>query len=220
MLYTLLLSGVELRLHRVGRNMLCVTEGAIGELSGQRLSVNVPKMRAYLTQWTAQTVAAEITYLGPTAEESRLASGASRRQFGLKLKAQDACNVVYVMWRIEPESRIVVSVKSNPGKHTSAQCGNEGYRNIKSIHGGAAPKLRPNDKRLLRAEISGQQLRVSVDGAVVWQGGLGGEALGFDGPVGIRSDNARVEFGLLAADISNDHKKPSIACQGASSESD
>ena len=34
-----------------------------------------------------------------------------------KLRAEDACNLVYVMWRIEPQSRLVVSVKRNPGQH-------------------------------------------------------------------------------------------------------
>ena len=41
--------------------------------------------------------------------------GELRRQFGLKLRAQDACNLVYVMWRIEPASKLVVSIKCRTG---------------------------------------------------------------------------------------------------------
>lgn len=99
----------------VSRANLCVTEGAIEELPGGRLSVSVPKMRAYLNAVTAQQVEAHFTYLGSTGNEARLGSGELRRQFGLKLRAQDACNLVYAMWRVEPESKLVVSIKSNPG---------------------------------------------------------------------------------------------------------
>ena len=116
----------------VSRANLCITEGAIEELPSGRLSVSVPKMRAYLNVITAPQVEAHFTYLGSTGNEGRLGSGELRRQFGLKLRAQDACNLVYAMWRIEPESKLVVSIKSNPGQHTSAECSNRGYRNIKT----------------------------------------------------------------------------------------
>jgi hypothetical protein len=76
---------------------LCVTEGAIEQASGNRLSVNVPKMRAFATVATTQDVEARFTYLGKTAGEEPLGSGEMRRQFGLKLRAQDACNLVYAM---------------------------------------------------------------------------------------------------------------------------
>lgn len=69
-------------------------------------------MRAYVTMGTAQ--------------------GEIRRQFGLKLHAQDACNLVDVIWRVDPESKLVVSVKRSPSQHSSAECGNRGYQNIKS----------------------------------------------------------------------------------------
>src|SRR5580704_5281987 len=86
----------------IPRSNLCVTEGAIEELPGQKLSVTVPKMRAYVNALTPQDVEAQFTYLGSTGNEARLGSGELRRQFGLKLRAQDACNLVYAMWRIEP----------------------------------------------------------------------------------------------------------------------
>jgi hypothetical protein len=59
--------------------------------------VSVPKLRAYLNAQTAQSVEARFTYLGSTENEARLGSGELRRQFGLKLRAHDACNLVYAM---------------------------------------------------------------------------------------------------------------------------
>ena len=54
------------------------------------------------------------------------------------------------MWRMEPESKLVVSVKSNPGQHTSAECGNGGYRNIKPLRTSAVPVVRAGDRHELR----------------------------------------------------------------------
>jgi hypothetical protein len=187
------------KLTPVSRADLCVTEGAIEELPGGRLSVRVPKMRAYLNALTPQFVEAHFTYLGSTGNEARLGSGELRRQFGLKLQAQDACNLVYAMWRIEPESKLVVSVKSNPGQHTSAGCGNRGYRNIKPRRGAPVPSLRSGETHTLRAEMRGAELTVFVDNVPAWQGSIGSEALALAGPVGIRSDNARLEMELRAA---------------------
>ncbi len=185
----------------VSRANLCITEGAIEELPGGRLSVSVPKMRAYLNATTAPQVEAHFSYRGSTGNEARLGSGELRRQFGLKLRAQDACNVVYAMWRIEPESKLVVSIKSNPGQHTSAECGNRGYRNIKPQRSKSVPVLHTGDTHDLRAEMNEAEMKVFVDNSLVWEGSLGPEALSFNGPVGIRSDNARLEFELRAPQI-------------------
>jgi hypothetical protein len=192
----------------VARGSLCVTEGVIEKSARDRLMVNVPKMRAYVNSPPSQAIEARFTYLGPTTEESRLGSGEIRRQFGLKLRAQDPCNLVYVMWRIDPESKLVVSVKRNPAAHASAECGNLGYQNIKPRRSVAVPRLRPGDTHTLRAEMNGQELRVLVDNAAIWEGNAGPEALGLAGPVGIRSDNARLEFDLKAAEpggVRHDH---------------
>ncbi len=180
----------------VRRADLCVTEGAIEELPGQQLSVNAAKMRAYVTAYTQPAAEVRFTYLGPAPDAAPLASGEMRTQFGLKLRAHDACNLVYAMWRFEPESKVVVSVKSNPGEHTSAECSNHGYQNIKPSHSLPVPALRPGDAHTLRAEMNGAGMRVFADGAVVWEGSMGSDALGFDGPVGIRSDNARLQIHL------------------------
>ena len=210
--------GAQSRMFGVTREMLCVTEGAIGELPNQRLPVNVPKMRAYVNRSSSQAIEARFTYLGSTGNEARLGSGELRRQFGLKLSAQDACNLVYAMWRIEPEPKLVVSVKANPGQHTSAECGNRGYRNIKPLHSSPVPMLRPGDTHSLRAEMNGEQLRVFVDNTVVWEGTVGADVRNLDGPVGIRSDNARLELQLQVGEPSGAHPDSVIACKSGSEE--
>lgn len=190
----------RIKMMHVLRQDLCVTEGAIEEAPDGGLLVNVPKMRAYVNEVTPQVVEARLMYLGGTEKEMPLGSGAMRKQFGLKLRAGDACNLVYAMWRIEPESKLVVSVKSNPGQHTSAQCGNHGYRNVKPTRSRPVPALRVGETHVLRAEMNGEELSVFVDGTQVWGGSVGTEAGAMQGPVGIRSDNARLQIQLLAAE--------------------
>jgi hypothetical protein len=202
------------------RGSLCVTEGEIGTAAGNRLSVDSTKMRAYVNQPTSDRIDAHFTYIGGTADESRLGSGEIRRQFGLKLHAQNACNLIYAMWRIEPKSEIVVSIKKNPGQSTSSECGNRGYQNIRPQHASPVPVLRPGDSHTLSAELRGDALRVSVDGAPVWQGELGPEASGIAGPLGLRSDNVRLTFDLRAGTSGPNHPDFRLACKSGPGVSD
>lgn len=197
---------------------LCVTEGSIEKAPGDRLSVNVPKMRAFVTVATTQDVEAHFTYWGGTPGEAPLGSGEMRRQFGLKLRAQDACNLVYAMWRIEPESKLVISVKSNPGQHTSAECGNRGYKNIKARRSSPVPPLRPGAAHTLRAEMNGDEMRVYADNALVWEGSVGSQGGNLSGPVGVRSDNARLEIELRAGQSSGAQPGYPLACRPGSGE--
>ena len=192
---------------------LCVTEGTIEKAARDRLSVNVPKMRAYVNAWTAQSIEMRFTYLGGTSKESALGSGAIRRQFGLKLHAQDPCNLVYAMWRVDPEAKLVVSVKRNPNAHTSAECGNRGYENIKPRKSSPVPRLRPGESHTLRAEMKKEELRVFVDDHEVWAGDVGADAAALVGQVGIRSDNARLEFDLKAGQYEGAHPNYLRACR-------
>jgi len=200
----------------IGRDRLCVTEGAIEKTADNRLSVNVPKMRAYVTEWTVQSAEVRFTYLGGTSKESALGSGTIRRQFGLKLRAQDPCNLVYAIWRIDPESKLVVSVKRNPGAHASAECGNRGYENIKPRTASALPRLEPGHSHTLRAEMKDTELRVFADNHEVWEGDVGSDAAKLEGPVGIRSDNARLEFEFMAREAKAPHPGYVKACKSGS----
>jgi hypothetical protein len=204
----------------IARGSLCVTEGEIGADTSNRLTVESTKMRAYVNTSTADAIAADFTYLGGTAQESALGSGAIRRQFGLKLRAQNACNLVYAMWRIEPESKIVVSIKKNPGQTNSSECGNRGYQNIKPRHSEPVPNLQPGQAHTLGAELRGSELRVSVDGNRVWEGDLGPDADGLTGPVGIRSDNVRLAFDLKAGATAGMHPDFRLACKSGPGVSD
>jgi hypothetical protein len=200
----------------ISRSNLCVTEGTIDQQLGQPLSVNVSKMRAYLNANTQPLAEARFTYLGATPNESPLASGEMRGQFGLKRRAQDACNLVYAMWRIEPESKLVVSVKTNPGQHTSEQCGNRGYQNIKPRRSTPVPALTPGSTHTLRAQMSGAEMEVFADNTLVWEGSVGADVLNFDGPVGLRSDNARLLINFSAGPLTKQQISP--GCRGHESE--
>jgi hypothetical protein len=202
----------------VSRGDLCVTEGAIEEAPRDGLLVNVPKMRAYVNAITPQVVEARFTYLGATGNEARLGSGELRRQFGLKLRAGDACNLVYAMWRIEPESKLVVSVKSNPGEHSSAECGNRGYKNIKPRKSQPVPAPRSGETHVLRATMRGEEVNVFADNALVWEGSVGAEGGAFEGPVGIRSDNARLQIQLMAGEPAVGEKRHAHGCTGEEGE--
>ena len=208
------------KLTPVSRDGLCVTEGAIEELPGQKLSVSVPKMRAYVNVMTPQDVEARFTYFGSTGNEVRLGSGELRRQFGLKLHAQDACNLIYAMWRIEPESKLVVSVKSNLGQHNSAECGNRGYRNVKPRRSIPVPVLRSGDRHDLRAEMNEEELKVFADNSLVWEGSVGRDAAALNGPVGIRSDNARLEVELRVELPTGLQRGHGPACRSGTGESE
>jgi hypothetical protein len=178
----------------VDNESFCVTNGAFRATPQGRIAIDSPSSRAFAR--SAGGVAAEIRfrYLGPSAESKPLASGELRRQIGLKLHAQDTCNLVYAMWHIEPDARIAVSVKRNPGMHTHEACGAHGYTNIRAAHAVEPPRIAPGEDHVLRAVLTGDTLVVSADGRVVWEGTLGDLASDIDGPVGLRTDNARYVF--------------------------
>jgi hypothetical protein len=196
----------------------CVTEGRLEKGPGDRLSVNVPKLRAYVSRATASSAEVQFRYVGPTNQEAKLGSGQVRTQFGLKLRAQDPCNLVYVMWRIEPESKLVVSLKRNPSEHTSAQCRNRGYTNIKPRKASPMPRLEAGQSHTLRAEMKDQELRVFVDNKEIWEGDLGSDAARLQGPVGIRTDNAQLEFSYLARRPDGNIPDHGVACKSGDSD--
>jgi hypothetical protein len=146
------------------------------------MEVTDPAMRAVALGTGGDAAELEFTYEGPTASEAPLGSGELRRQIGIKLRAADSCNVVYVMWRLEPSSGLAVSVKRNPGMSENAQCHDGGYRSIRSTHGEPVPTIGVGETHTLRAELSADTLRVFADDRLVWEGDVG-EARAFDGPM-------------------------------------
>jgi len=171
-----------------------ISDGHIEKAVGNRLMTQSKEMRATLKRNTSQHVAVNFTYLGPSLELSRLGSGEIRHQFGIKLKAQDICNLVYVMWNFDTQ-KIAVSVKTNAGQRTHEECLDRGYINdIKADIKKDPPALHVDEPHILAADLDGQQLDVTVDGKVVWRGMLPAMVLQLHGPVGLRSDNAQVVF--------------------------
>ena len=183
-------------LHDVAASSLCVTSGHVDELANGRLKVDVGTMRGVVAGNRGRAAELAFTYPGPSDEDTPLANGELRRQIGLKLRARDSCNVLYVMWHIEPTPGIVVQMKHNPGLSTHAECGDLGYVTVASF---AAPNVRPGDSHTLRADLEGEMLTVVADGAVAWKGNVPREASTFDGPAGVRTDNGKFDFRLRVA---------------------
>jgi hypothetical protein len=176
---------------------LCVSTGRL-DVAGasSRLHVDSGAMRAVIAGDDSSVAELDFIYRGPSTQTTPLASGELRRQIGLKLRAKDTCNVVYVMWHAAPDEGIAVSVKNNPGKSTHEACGDQGYVNLRATSAAIVPRLLPNERHVLRAEIAGTTMRVLVDGAAAWSGTLPPQAFTFSGPAGLRSDNGVFDFDL------------------------
>ena len=190
-------------LQRVDRDRLCVTNGAVSALADGRLAIETPSSRAIVQAGTGnaadQIAEIRFQYLGPSRTSRLLASGELRRQIGLKLQAEDSCNVIYAMWRIEPDAKMAISIKQNLGQHMHKQCGAQGYINFKSQDGNALPPIRPWEIHTLRAELRGRTLTVTADGQIAWQGSLASQWALPIGPPGFRTDNARFALQYFAA---------------------
>jgi hypothetical protein len=191
------------KLAAVSHGALCVTRGDVSAADGA-LRVATPTTRAVAPGSAGDSAALRFTYHGPTDEVTRLASGQIRHQLGLKLRAADGCNLVYVMWRMEPKPFIEVQVKLNPGKHTHAECGANGYIKVKPARSKPVPAFDEGVSHMLEAAIDGDTLVAKVDGDVVWEGELDPGARGLSGPAGMRSDNVRYDAELLVAPAGGD----------------
>ena len=162
------------------RGDLTVTQGTVSSVPRQAapagfrgpvLMTRSPGMRAVHRDGGrhATRVTLRFRLRGPSETTKPLGSGAIRRQIGLKLRAKDPCNLVYVMWRDQPAPVIVVSVKRNPGEHTSAECGNRGYTDVATIPApeGRAGVTHVLDARTRRTPDGGLALSVFADGSRV-----------------------------------------------------
>ncbi|MFN0247674.1 MAG: hypothetical protein ACKV2T_12380 [Kofleriaceae bacterium] len=196
---------------------LCVTDGDVVP-SGERASVREPATRGYLAGSTGEAATLAFTYRGRSHSVVALASGDTRTQLGVKLRAQDSCNVIYVMWRVEPKSEIVVQVKRNAAR-THDECGNAGYTRVRPTFRERLPALgvpawTPAGSRdtadhhdhELRAAIVGDELEVFADTKLIWRGALPAAARDLRGPAGFRTDNVDIDFALDAPRDDRDEK--------------
>jgi hypothetical protein len=183
------------KVEAVAPDRMCVTHGTMQD--GQ---VTDPTFRAVST--TSAGDAASITFkMHEWPVETRaLRSGDVRHQLGLKLRAADGCNLVYVMWRLDPpRPSVEVQIKKNPGAHNNDECGIEGYTRIKASKRGKIPYASPGEQHTLQAEIHGDDLTAWVDGQLAWFGTLPSDARSLEGPAGIRSDNLAFDLVTFAA---------------------
>lgn len=174
----------------------CVTAGRAAPAGGTTLVVDSAGMRGVVASDRSRVGQVAFVFRGTSAQTVPLANGELRQQIGLKLRAQDSCNVVYVMWHVAPKVQIAVSVKYNPGQATHAECADRGYINLKPTKGATPPAMLADSAHTLQAAIEGDTLRVRADGVDVWEGTLPPETFAFDGAIGIRSDNVTADFEL------------------------
>ena len=197
-------------LRRVGHDELCVTNGEVTTRHG-RFAIDTPSSRAVVRPMSAaaadQVAQIRFRYLGPSTADKPLASGQLRRQIGLKLGAENTCNLIYVMWHIAPDARIAVSIKRNPGMHLHSQCGAHGYVFVKAPSRVEPPSIRPGETHTLRAALHGRELTVVADDKPAWHAMLDGTLPA--GPAGFRTDNvrARLEY-AVGADEDGDLARP------------
>lgn len=178
----------------IASDTLCVTKG---QVDGR--SVTEPTVRGYARGAGGDAAQLTFVYRGESLETRELAGGDARRQLGLKLRAQDSCNVVYVMWRLDPRPKLDVSVKLNPLAKTHEQCGANGYTKLRPYKKLFVPAFEFGATHTLRAEIVGNELFAWIDGRLLWQGRLPEAARALSGPAGIRSDNVQFDLVELAA---------------------
>ncbi len=183
----------------IGPSALCTTSGAVRDVGDQTMEVEAAVFRGVVPEATAPSAEVQFVYDGPTAETKPLANGELRRDISLKLRARDACNVLYVVYKIEPVSELAVLVKSNPDARRSAECGDRGYQRLTPETSRPVPEIRVGEPHLLKAAVDGESLSVFVDRELAWQGKLPDTALAFDGPAGIRTDNGRFRFRFAGA---------------------
>lgn len=186
---------------------LIVTSGQAEPVNGasaERFAIRAPTFRAWVGREARSAGELDFAYLGPSERDAPLGSGELRRQIGLELRAQDSCNVLYVMWRIEPVPTLMVSLKSNPGQSQHSQCRDRGYTNLAPERAGALPVLRPGERHVLSATLlpgatsPDLELDVQVDGVSRWRATLPPAAAALSGPVGLRSDNGQFDVRLRA----------------------
>lgn len=165
--------------------MICVTKGQLSPNN----RVEVPTFRAVMLGTSGEAMGLDFLFEGGSRQTRSLASGQLRHQVGIKLRAQDGCNLVYVMWRLDPRPQVEVQLKYNPGARTHAECGARGYTRLLPSYHGAVPTMQVGGRHSIDAQIAAGSLSTWIDGQLVWQGYLPGEAAYITGPSGIRSDN-------------------------------
>lgn len=179
----------EVLVETIAPAALCITHGAAPAATDVGAVIDAPTFRAVAPGTTGEAAALAFTYGGETDAAVALASGKVRRQLGVKLRAANGCNLVYVMWRLDPKPKLEVSIKVNPGAKDHEDCGADGYTKVKPTRSSPVPHLSPRSSHTLRAELRGDELVAWIDDRLAWRGVLPAAARSLHGPSGLRSDN-------------------------------
>jgi hypothetical protein len=182
------------RLSPIAASTFCATAGRVTSAGGEALNVKTGGMRGVVASDSSRAVEVAFVFRGNSVDIAPLGNGELRQQIGVKLRAQDTCNIVYVMWHVAPTPGIAVSVKYNPGQRTHAECLDRGYINLRPKTPVPVPSVAVGEPHTLRAEIAGDTLVVHADGLEVWRNTLPPETFLFDGAAGIRTDNSEFDF--------------------------
>jgi hypothetical protein len=193
-----------------GRNRLDVRVGEVKKTKSGYFTIDGPQVRAEMKNRSdGNSAHLRFRYRGPSRGSKRLASGELRRQFGLKLRAKDSCNVLYAMWQFYPREQIVLSMKRNRGKSTSKQCGAQGYTSLATARASALQSARNTatahrltavivkEGKTTYADVYADSKRVIHKQAT---GAFGVFLAQVEGPAGFRSDNASLIFKFKAAE--------------------
>ncbi len=187
-------------LHQIPFGSLVSTADEFTELKDGEISITNPTIRATAPQVVEQHAKVIFTYQGPSESTAPLANGEERRQVALKLLAQDLCNTLYVSWQFAPNQRLEVLEKYNNGKANFENCGADGYTVIKPAESVTVPAVAEGQTHTLEAQIDAQNmLNVWADGKEVWQGSVESVMKKMKGPVGLRTDNAKLKLKFFAA---------------------
>lgn len=181
-----------------GTPKLRMTLGEVEPLKSGRFRITDSKARGVLDHSDGSRASLDFVYHGPSKATAKLGSGAVVRQVGLKLNAQDGCNLLYVMWREAPKPEIYVASKLNPGAKRHEECGNGGYQRLEAIRSEPVGTFDDGKGHRLSAVIAEGTLTVRLDGDVVWRGRVPAGALSLRGPAGFRTDNGEFEVALQA----------------------
>ena len=188
------------------RSDLRVSLGTISQTTSGYLTVVGPKERAVRTSGKHSQALLRFRYRGPSEKTAPLDSGAVIEQIGLKMRAMNTCNLLYIMWRIKPTEEIYIAIKRNPGKITYEDCHANGYTVLDRVPlkplGITATTQKTHRLGASVTETAGRYAgEVTIDGRRVWTGNIDAKLISqIHGPVGIRSDNGSFIFKLFVTD--------------------
>ena len=194
------------------RSDLRLSLGKISQTKSGYLTVVGPKERAVRTSGKHSKALLRFRYRGPSEKTAPLDSGAVVRQIGLKMRAMNTCNLMYVMWRIKPTEEIYIAIKRNPGKTTYKACRANGYIVLGRIPlkplGITAATQKTHRLGASVTETAGRYAgEVTIDGRRIWSREIDAKLISnINGPVGIRSDNGSFIFKLFVSDSGSSSK--------------